>query len=94
MDIINDAEIVIRNDFVRNILLAGAVPQVKGLDLRLVSEIKPVWSNVVVKNDKPAISVWIGGSIVGSLSCVEGYLITAKEYGDFGLSILSTKCLQ
>jgi actin-related protein len=84
LDIIDDAEITFRYDLGRNIILNGAVSQVKGLDARLVSEIKPLWNNVRVINDKPAIAAWAGASIVGSLATTEHSYITAKEYEDFG----------
>lgn len=81
LGIIDDAEITIRDCLVKNILLNGAASQTKGLDARLVSEIKPLWNNVrVVNKVNPAILAWFGGSILGSLSTAEYEYITAKEY--------------
>ena len=85
-----------RGDFFNNIILSGGNTLFPGFGDRLKKELTClVPSSVKVKTVEPperAHSVWIGGSVLGSLSTFQSAWITKQEYEEFGPSIVHKKC--
>ncbi|XP_069436204.1 actin-related protein T3 isoform X1 [Ovis canadensis] len=86
----------LRNAFFSNIILAGGSTSFPGLDKRLVKDIaKMVPANTPVQVIAPPerkISVWMGGSILASLSAFQDMWITAAEYKEVGPNIVHQRC--
>ena len=84
-----------RQHFFANIILSGGNTLYPGIGDRLQKElITLVPSSIEVKTVEPperAHSVWIGGSILGSLSSFKRAWITKQEYEEYGPSIVHTK---
>ena len=82
-------------NFYTNILLAGGTTMCQGFDDRLEREMSvlgpPTSSpNVVAPHDREN-SVWLGGSILTSLSTFQSQWVTRKEYEEYGSSIVQRK---
>ncbi|KAF5922150.1 actin-related protein T3 [Diceros bicornis minor] len=86
----------LRNSFFSNIILAGGSTSFPGLDKRLVKDIaKVVPANTPVQVIAPPerkISVWMGGSILASLSAFQDMWITAAEFKEVGPNIVHQRC--
>lgn len=86
----------LRNGFFSNIILAGGSTSFPGLDKRLVKDIaKVVPANTPVQVTAPPerkISVWMGGSILASLSAFQDMWITAAEFKEVGSNIVHQRC--
>ncbi|CAI9175359.1 unnamed protein product [Rangifer tarandus platyrhynchus] len=86
----------LRNAFFSNIILAGGSTSFPGLDKRLVRDIaKMVPANTPVQVIAPPerkTSVWMGGSILASLSAFQDMWITAAEYKEVGPNIVHQRC--
>lgn len=94
---ISTCDIDVRRDLYSNIVLSGGTTMFKGLEDRLQAEISnlaPALAKVkVVAPSERKYSVWIGGSILSSLSSFEESWITKDEYDDCGVSIVHRKCV-
>uniref|UniRef100_A0A8C9IFM2 Actin related protein T3 n=2 Tax=Piliocolobus tephrosceles TaxID=591936 RepID=A0A8C9IFM2_9PRIM len=86
----------LRNSFFSNIILAGGSTSFPGLDKRLVKDIAKVApANTAVQVIAPPerkISVWMGGSILASLSAFQDMWITAAEFKEVGPNIVHQRC--
>ncbi|XP_027731554.1 actin-related protein T3 [Vombatus ursinus] len=86
----------LRNAFFSNIVLAGGSTCFPGLDKRLVKELAlMVPANTPVRVSAPPdrkISVWMGGSILASLSAFQDMWITATEFKEVGPNIVHQRC--
>lgn len=86
----------LRNSFFSNIILAGGSTSFPGLDKRLVKDIaKMVPANTPVQVIAPPerkISVWMGGSILASLSAFQDMWITDAEFKEVGPNIVHQRC--
>lgn len=86
----------LRNAFFSNIILAGGSTTFPGLDKRLVKDVaKMAPANTPVQVIAPPerkISVWMGGSILASLSAFQDMWITAAEFEEVGPNIVHQKC--
>jgi len=93
---INKCDIDFRKDLYANILLSGGSTSLPGLPCRLQKELTLlVPSSVrlrVVAPPERRYSVWIGGSIVASLSNYKRMWIDREEYEEMGPSIVHRKC--
>jgi len=93
---IQKCDIDIRKDLFNNIVLSGGTTMFKNLDTRLLNEIKKLAPrNATIKVNAPPerkFSVWIGGSILSSLSTFSNMWITKDEYEDSGAGIVHRKC--
>ena len=93
---ITSAEIDVRRDLFENIILSGGTTMYEGLSERLQKDIKSLApSNVKVKVVAPEerkYSVWIGGSILSSLSSFQSNWIKREEYDEVGPSVVHRKC--
>jgi len=99
-DSINACDIDIRLDLFENIVLSGGSTMFKNIDTRLLNEIKALGGKKnqnmgktkVCALPERAYAVWIGASILSSLSSFESMWITNQEYEEFGPTIVNRKC--
>jgi len=95
-DSIQKCDIDIRKDLYTNVVLSGGTTMFKDIDKRLDKEISAVApASVKVKIVAPPerkYSVWIGGSILSSLSTFQDMWIDKSEYDEAGPAIVHRKC--
>ncbi|XP_015921489.1 actin-6-like [Parasteatoda tepidariorum] len=87
-------DVDIRRDILKNVVLSGGNTMFPGLPNRLRREMQELCSSKV-KVWAPAdrrYAVWLGGSILGSLSTFKDICITRAEYNDYGPRIVHRKC--
>eukprot|EP00003_Mantamonas_plastica_P028018 TRINITY_DN6181_c0_g1_i2.p1 TRINITY_DN6181_c0_g1~~TRINITY_DN6181_c0_g1_i2.p1 ORF type:complete len:188 (-),score=36.19 TRINITY_DN6181_c0_g1_i2:112-675(-) len=86
----------IRSDLFGNILLSGGNTMFSGMCERVQRELLNLApSNMKVKVVAPPerkYSVWIGGSILASLSTFHQMWISKQEYDEFGPSVVNRRC--
>jgi len=89
-------DIDIRKDLYANIVLSGGTTMYPGIADRMQKEIttlSPATMKVkVIAPPERKYSVWIGGSILSSLSTFASMWITKEEYDESGPSIVHRKC--
>jgi len=89
-------DVDIRKDLYANIVLSGGSTMYPGIQERMEKEIKtlapPSMKIKVVAPPERKYSVWIGGSILSSLSTFENMWITKEEYDESGPGIVHRKC--
>ena len=85
----------IRRGLYKNTILCGGSTMFSGIDKRLTKEMKQLASNFNVKiiiAQDGIYSVWVGGSILGSLSTFNEIWISYDEYMETGPNIVNRKC--
>ena len=87
----------VRRDLYSNVVLSGGTSMYPGLADRLQKELQDLVesTSLRVKVHAPAerkYSVWIGGSILASLSTFQQMWVTSQEYDEYGPSIIHQKC--
>ncbi|KAJ5073818.1 actin [Anaeramoeba ignava] len=86
----------LRKEMFGNIVLSGGTSMFQGIKERIEKEIKQLSpKNMKIKVIAPPerkYSVWIGGSILSSLSFFNRITISKEEYEEFGNSIIHQKC--
>jgi len=89
-------DVDIRKDLYANIVLSGGSTMYPGIQERMEKEIKglapPTMKIKVVAPPERKYSVWIGGSILSSLSTFENMWIKKEEYDESGPGIVHRKC--
>jgi actin len=89
-------DIDIRKDLYQNIVLSGGSTMFPGVDKRLSKEITALAPAAVkvkiVAPPERKYSVWIGGSILSSLSTFQDMWIQKDEYDEAGPGIVHRKC--
>jgi len=89
-------DVDIRRDLYGNIVMSGGSTMFKGIAERMQKEIKALApQSMTVKIIAPPerkYSVWIGGSILSSLSTFEEMWVKKAEYDESGPSIVHRKC--
>eukprot|EP01006_Ploeotia_vitrea_P043153 TRINITY_DN66696_c1_g3_i1.p1 TRINITY_DN66696_c1_g3~~TRINITY_DN66696_c1_g3_i1.p1 ORF type:complete len:416 (-),score=58.87 TRINITY_DN66696_c1_g3_i1:50-1132(-) len=94
---INKCDIDVRRDLFSNIVMSGGTTMFEGLPSRVkkeVSELVPSGMNVkVVAPPERKYSVWIGGSILASLSTFQSMWIKKEEYDECGPGVVHRKCM-
>jgi actin-related protein len=89
-------DVDIRKDLYANVVLSGGTTMFPGIADRMQRELANVApSSVKIKLVAPAerkYSVWIGGSILASLSTFQQMWISKAEYDEFGPSVVHRKC--
>merc|ERR1712178_241085 len=89
-------DVDIRKDLYANIVLSGGTTMYPGISERLSKEITSLApASIKVKIVAPPerkYSVWIGGSILASLSTFQSMWISKEEYDESGPSIVHRKC--
>jgi len=95
-DSIQKCDVDIRRDLYTNIVLSGGTTMFPGIDKRLHKEITALApASIKVKIVAPPerkYSVWIGGSILSSLSTFQDMWIQKDEYDESGPGIVHRKC--
>jgi actin beta/gamma 1 len=89
-------DVDIRKDLYANIVLSGGSTMFTGIAERLTKEITalapPTMKIKVVAPPERKYSVWIGGSILSSLSTFQSMWISKDEFDDAGPAIVHRKC--
>uniref|UniRef100_A0A3Q2TCE5 Actin, alpha skeletal muscle-like n=1 Tax=Fundulus heteroclitus TaxID=8078 RepID=A0A3Q2TCE5_FUNHE len=81
-------DIDIRRDLYANIVLSGGTTMFPGIADRMKKEM----NMLAPKSVAIRYSVWIGGSILASLSTFQHMWITKEEYEESGPNIVHRKC--
>jgi len=93
---IGACDIDIRKDLYANTVLSGGTTMFEGLAKRLEKEMVALAPNTmkikIVAPPERKYSVWIGGSILASLSTFEEMWVGKDEYDESGPSIVHRKC--
>jgi len=94
---VNKCDIDVRKDLYANIVLSGGTTMYEGLPERLQKEVTNLAPNSmkvkVVAPPERKYSVWIGGSILASLSTFQTMWVKKDEYDEAGPSIVHRKCI-
>jgi actin beta/gamma 1 len=89
-------DVDIRKDLYANIVLSGGTTMYQGIAERLTKEITSLAPSTmkikVIAPPERKYSVWIGGSILSSLSTFQQMWISKAEYDEAGPSIVHRKC--
>jgi|Transcript_1828 actin beta/gamma 1 len=89
-------DVDIRKDLYNNIVLSGGTSMFPGIAERITKEITALAPSTmkikVVAPPERKYSVWIGGSILASLSTFQQMWISKAEYDESGPSIVHRKC--
>jgi actin beta/gamma 1 len=89
-------DVDIRKDLYSNIVLSGGTTMFPGIADRMQKEITalaPASMKIkIIAPPERKYSVWIGGSILASLSTFQQMWISKEEYNEFGPSIVHRKC--
>jgi len=89
-------DVDIRKDLYGNVVMSGGTTMYQGIAERVQKEIKALApDSMTIKIIAPPerkYSVWIGGSILSSLSTFEEMWIKKEEYDEAGPSIVHRKC--
>jgi len=95
-DSIMKCDVDIRKDLYANIVLSGGSTMYAGIQERMTKEVTNLAPSTmkikIVAPPERKYSVWIGGSILASLSTFENMWITKEEYDESGPSIVHRKC--
>ena len=92
------SDIDIRKDLYSNIVLSGGTTMFPNLPERLTREVQKLAPSAtsskvkVIAVPERKYSVWIGGSILSSLSNFQCMWITKAEYDESGPQIVHRKC--
>jgi actin len=100
---IQKCDIDVRRDLYANIVMSGGTTMFQGIDTRLEKEMIALAPQSLTQKDakknikitappERKYSVWIGGSILASLSTFQQMWITKQEYEESGPSIVHRKC--
>ncbi|KAL6765146.1 actin family [Haematococcus lacustris] len=96
-DAINKCDIDVRRELYNNIVLSGGTSMFEGIQTRLNAEVSilsgtGIKVRVVAPPERKYL-VWIGGSILSSLSTFQSMWITREEYLETGHNIVHRECL-
>merc|ERR1712066_650779 len=93
---IQECDLDIRKDLYENVVISGGTTMFEGLAERLEKEIQekapPTITVEVEASEERKYSVWVGGSILSSLSTFQNMWITREEYDESGPAIVHKKC--
>merc|ERR1719500_519655 len=91
-------DVDIRKDLYANTVLSGGTTMYPGIADRMQKEITALAPNTmkikIIAPPERKCSVWIGGSILASLSTFQSMWISKEEYDESGASIVHRKCFQ
>lgn len=89
-------DVDIRRELYGNVVLSGGSTMFPGMAERMNKELSALVPNTmkikIVAPPERKYSVWIGGSILASLSSFQSMWITKEEYDECGPSIVHRKC--
>merc|ERR1712180_176374 len=90
------SDLDIRKDLYANIVLSGGTTMFPGIADRMQKEISqlapPTMKIKIIAPPERKYSVWIGGSILASLSSFDSCWVTKAEYDECGTAIIHRKC--
>merc|ERR1712226_496133 len=90
-------DVDVRKDLYENIVLSGGTTMYPDIDKRMEKELKALVPNAmqvtITAPPERKYSVWIGGSILSSLSTFAEMWITKEEYDVTGPGIVHIKCI-
>lgn len=90
------SDVDIRKDLFSNIVLSGGTTMFQGISERLNKEMTnlapPTMKIKILAPQERKFLVWIGGSILSSLSSFQNMWISKAEYNESGSSIVHRKC--
>jgi len=90
------SDLDIRKDLYANIVLSGGTTMFPGIADRMQKEISqlapPTMKIKIIAPPERKYSVWIGGSILASLSSFDACWVTKAEYDECGTHIIHRKC--
>jgi actin beta/gamma 1 len=93
---INKCDIDVRRNLYENIVLSGGTTMFPGIGERMTKELTAMAPSTVrikvVAPQERKYSVWIGGSILSSLSTFQQMWISKQEYDESGPAIVHAKC--
>jgi len=94
---VTQCDMDVRKELYQSVLLSGGTTLFQGFQNRLAAEVQrftpeQVRAKVLAPNER-MFSVWIGGSILGSLTTFRQMWISADEYHEAGPSIVHRKCV-
>ena len=93
---VGNTDLDVRRSLYENIVLSGGTTMFKGIAERLAHELKThlpaAMKPRVISSEERKYSVWIGGSILSSLSSFNSSWITKAEYQESGAHIVHRKC--
>jgi actin-related protein len=93
---INSCDIDVRRNLYENVVLSGGSTMFQGLPERLSKEIQELAPSTmkvkVIAPEERKYSVWIGGSVLSSLSSFQNNWVTRAEYDESGPTIVHRKC--
>jgi len=93
---INKCDIDVRRDLYGNVVLSGGTTMFQGIGERMTKELTALAPSTmkikVVVPPERKYSVWIGGSILSSLSTFQQMWISKQEYDESGPSVVHAKC--
>mmetsp|Transcript_33090 Transcript_33090/g.73142 ORF Transcript_33090/g.73142 Transcript_33090/m.73142 type:complete len:378 (-) Transcript_33090:905-2038(-) len=94
---ISKCDIDVRRELYNNIVLSGGTSMFEGIQNRLLTEVSamagPAVKTRVVAPPERKFSVWIGGSILSSLSTFNQMWVSKDEYNETGPAIVHRKCI-
>jgi actin-related protein len=89
-------DVDIRKDLYANTVMSGGTTMFGGIAERMTKEITALAPSTmkikIIAPPERKYSVWIGGSILSSLSTFQQMWITKTEYDESGPSIVHRKC--
>lgn len=89
-------DVDIRKDLYANTVLSGGTTMYPGIADRMQKEITALAPSTmkikIIAPPERKYSVWIGGSILASLSTFQQMWISKQEYDESGPSIIHCKC--
>ena len=89
-------DVDIRKDLYGNNVLSGGTSKYPSINTRMEKEMiqlaPPTMKIKVIAPPERKYSVWIGGSILASLSTFQNMWITKEEYDESGPAIVHRKC--
>lgn len=89
-------DVDVRKDLYANVVLSGGTTMFPGIADRIekdmISFAPGTMKIKVVANPERKYSVWIGGSILSSLSSFQEMWITKAEYEELGVAVVHRKC--
>ena len=93
---IQKCDIDVRRDLFGNIVLSGGTTMYNGMADRLQAEVTALAPSAVkpkvVAPPERKYSVWIGGSILSSLTTFQNQWVTKAEYDEQGAGVVHNKC--
>jgi len=94
---VEKCDIDVRRDLYQNIVLSGGTTMFPNIVERLQGEVAkllpPTVQPKVVAPPERKYSVWIGGSILSSLTTFQNMWLSKQEYDENGASIVHQKCV-